>query len=83
MIFLICFPVQEAAIEEYFKPIDKEAEYVMKIQLEGEEKMMREMMATMQRQALLEKAELEKTANKKEHTKEPASTITEKHSEMR
>ncbi|KAJ0106358.1 hypothetical protein Patl1_18370 [Pistacia atlantica] len=73
----------EAAIEDYFKPIDKEAEYIMKIQLEGEEKTMREMMAAMQKQALLEKAEVEKIANKKELTKEQASTTTEKHSEMR
>ncbi|KAH1074969.1 hypothetical protein J1N35_027297 [Gossypium stocksii] len=53
----------EAAIEEYFKPIDKEVETIMKIQLDGEEKTMKEMMATMQRQALLEKMEAEKIAN--------------------
>ncbi|XWS49668.1 hypothetical protein CRYUN_Cryun12cG0022800 [Craigia yunnanensis] len=53
----------EAAIDEYFKPIDKEAEMIMKIQLEGEEKTMKEMVATMQKQALLEKAETEKIAN--------------------
>lgn len=53
----------EAAIEEYFKPIDKEAEIIMKMQLEGEEKTMREMMTAMQRHALLEKAEAEKFAN--------------------
>ncbi|KAK4414067.1 hypothetical protein Salat_2819500 [Sesamum alatum] len=53
----------EAAIEEYFKPIDKEAEIIMKMQLEGEEKTMREMMTAMQRQALLEKAEAEKIVN--------------------
>lgn len=52
----------EAAIEEYFKPIDKEAEMIMKAQLEGEERSMREMMATMQRQALLEKEEAEADA---------------------
>lgn len=52
----------EAAIEEYFKPIDKEAEMIMKAQLEGEEKSMREMMATMQRQALLEREEAEAEA---------------------
>ncbi|KAA3460293.1 brain acid soluble protein 1-like protein [Gossypium australe] len=52
----------EAAIEEYFKPIDKEVETIMKIQLDGEEKTMKEMMATMQRQALLEKMEAEKIA---------------------
>ncbi|KAG6410652.1 hypothetical protein SASPL_128717 [Salvia splendens] len=53
----------EAAIEDYFKPIDKEAEMIMKAQLEGEEKTMREMVATMQRQALLEKAEAEADAD--------------------
>ncbi|XP_007039702.2 PREDICTED: uncharacterized protein LOC18606177 isoform X1 [Theobroma cacao] len=53
----------EAAIEEYFKPIDKEAEMLMKMQLEGEEKTMKEMVAAMQQQALLEKAEAEKIAN--------------------
>ncbi|KAG8476087.1 hypothetical protein CXB51_032940 [Gossypium anomalum] len=53
----------EAAIEEYFKPIDKEVETIMKIQLDGEEKTMKEMMATMQRQALFEKMEAEKIAN--------------------
>ncbi|XP_057767698.1 uncharacterized protein LOC130987982 [Salvia miltiorrhiza] len=52
----------EAAIEDYFKPIDKEAEMIMKAQLEGEEKTMKMMVATMQRQALLEKAEAEADA---------------------
>lgn len=51
---------QEAAIEEYFKPIDKQAEMIMKTQLEGEEKTMKEMMKAMQQQALLEKEEIEK-----------------------
>ncbi|KAL2546147.1 hypothetical protein Fot_15380 [Forsythia ovata] len=50
----------EAVIEEYFKPIDKEAEIIMKVQLEGEEKTMKEMMKAMQNQALLEAAEAEK-----------------------
>ncbi|KAK4770361.1 hypothetical protein SAY87_030893 [Trapa incisa] len=45
----------EAAIDEYFKPLDKQAEMIMKIQLQGEEKTMKEMMKAMQRQALLEK----------------------------
>ncbi|KAK9291760.1 hypothetical protein L1049_019710 [Liquidambar formosana] len=52
----------EDAIEEYFKPIDKEAEIIMKMQLEGEEKNMREMVKAMHEQALLEKAEAEKVA---------------------
>lgn len=53
---------QEAAIDEYFKPIDKEAQMVMKMQLDGEEKSMKQMLQTMQKQALLEKAEAEKLA---------------------
>ncbi|KAI4356589.1 hypothetical protein L6164_000601 [Bauhinia variegata] len=54
----------EADIEEYFKPIDKEAEYIMKIQLDGEEKTMKQMMKAMQEQALLEKAEAESIASR-------------------
>lgn len=50
----------ESAIEEYFKPIDKEAETIMKIQLDGEEKRAREMVKRMQAQALLEQAEAER-----------------------
>ncbi|KAK1356462.1 putative Golgin subfamily A member 6-like protein 4 [Heracleum sosnowskyi] len=53
----------EAAIDEYFSPLDKEAETIMKIQLEGEEKSMKEMVKTMQRQAILEKEEAERIAN--------------------
>lgn len=53
----------EAAIEDYFKPIDKEAETIMKMQLEGEEKTMREMMKAMHQQALLEKVEAEKVTS--------------------
>ncbi|KAL3523745.1 hypothetical protein ACH5RR_016579 [Cinchona calisaya] len=53
----------EAAIEEYFKPIDKEADIIMKMQLEGEESKMKDMMNAMQQQALLEKAEAERIAS--------------------
>ncbi|KAI4354644.1 hypothetical protein L6164_003491 [Bauhinia variegata] len=53
----------EADIEEYFKPIDKEAEYIVKMQLDGEEKTMKQMMKAMQEQALLEKAEAERVAS--------------------
>ncbi|KAL8497379.1 hypothetical protein ACS0TY_020898 [Phlomoides rotata] len=61
----------EAAIEDYFKPIDNQAEMIMKAQLDGEEKRMREMMATMQRQALLEKAEADsQNAKADEHAVE-------------
>ncbi|KAL5997917.1 hypothetical protein ACLOJK_008851 [Asimina triloba] len=52
----------EAAIEDYFKPIDKEAQIIMNMQLEGEEKTMRAMMKAMQEQALQEKAAAEKLA---------------------
>ncbi|XP_042954037.1 uncharacterized protein LOC122290431 isoform X2 [Carya illinoinensis] len=52
----------EAAIEEYFKPIDKEAEILMKMKLEGEEKTLKEMMKTMHQQASLEKGEAEKNS---------------------
>ncbi|KAF5734243.1 hypothetical protein HS088_TW16G00690 [Tripterygium wilfordii] len=77
----------EAAIDEYFKPIDKEAEILMKIQLEGEEKSMKEMMKTMQTQALLEKAEAEKISNAlhedaNPHKEDPEST-TQQHAQMR
>ncbi|EYU21810.1 hypothetical protein ABFS83_09G072900 [Erythranthe nasuta] len=68
----------EAAIEEYFKPVDKEAEFIMKMQLEGEEKTMKDMMKAMQTQALLEKAEAEKTAalqnSKTDHQIEESSS---------
>ena len=67
------------AIEEYFKPIDKEAEIIMKTQLEGEEKTVREMMKAMQTQALLEQAEAERLANVKKteaNQQEKASAST-------
>lgn len=70
--------MQEAAIEKYFKPIDEQAETLMKMQLEGEEKTMKEMMKALQQQALLEKTESNKTA-KVHHidanqNKDPASS---------
>lgn len=45
----------EAAIEEYFKPIDKNAEIIMNMQLEKEEKQMKEMMKAMHEQAMLQR----------------------------
>ncbi|XP_077244595.1 transcription factor IIIB [Tasmannia lanceolata] len=71
----------EVAIEEYFKPIDKEAEMIMNAQLEGEEKIMREMVKTMHERALLEKAEAEKigkvgSVDAKDHNQETASTAS-------
>ncbi|KAL4602329.1 hypothetical protein ACB092_10G045300 [Castanea dentata] len=77
----------EAAIEEYFKPIDKEAEVIMKMQLDGEEKTLKEMMKTMQQQALLEKAEAEKIANANQvganQEEDQASTKTPQQAQMR
>ncbi|KAK9275763.1 hypothetical protein L1049_023032 [Liquidambar formosana] len=71
----------EAAIKEYFNPIDKEAEIIMKMQLEGEEKTMREMVKAMQKEALLEKADLDKienvhNADTNEHKQEQESNIS-------
>ncbi|XP_010912486.1 uncharacterized protein [Elaeis guineensis] len=45
----------EAAIEEYFKPIDKNAEMIMNMQLEKEEKQMKEMLKAMHEQAMLQR----------------------------
>lgn len=55
--------LQEAAIEEFFKPIDKEADMIMKMQLNSEESKMKEMMKAMQQQALLDRAEAEKISD--------------------
>ncbi|XP_061376453.1 uncharacterized protein LOC133318463 [Gastrolobium bilobum] len=40
----------ETAIEEYFKPLDKEAEIIMKMQLQGEEKTSEMMMKALEQQ---------------------------------
>ncbi|PRQ18372.1 vicilin-like seed storage protein At2g18540 [Rosa rugosa] len=50
----------EAAIEDYFKPLDQEAQRIMKTQLEGEERTMKQMMKTMHDQAMLDIAEEER-----------------------
>nr|KYP42409.1 hypothetical protein KK1_036199 [Cajanus cajan] len=52
----------EAAIEDYFKPLDKEAEIIMKMQLQGEERTSEMLMKTLEKQALLQQAEAEKKA---------------------
>mgnify|MGYP004705695391 CR=1 FL=1 len=84
---IIFWLLQEAAIEDYFKPIDKQADIIMKMQLEGEERKMKDMMRAMQQQALLEKAEAEKTApgqttdiNQQTEEKQPAKPS---HAELR
>jgi len=58
---VICALVQEADINEYFKPIDKEVEAIINMQME-KEKAKTEMMGAMYKQAMLEKAAAEATA---------------------
>lgn len=53
----------EATFDDYLKPINKQAEIIMKTQLEGEENSMKDMMKAMQTRALLEKYEAERKAN--------------------
>ncbi|GMY29915.1 IIIB transcription factor [Fagus crenata] len=75
----------EVAINEYFKPIDKEAEIIMKMQLEKEEKTV-EMMKKMHQQALLEKAEEITNVNQagaKQHNEDQTSTKTPQEAQMR
>lgn len=55
--------MQEVAIEEYFKPLDKEAEIIMQMQLQREEKTSEMMMSALEQQALLQKDEAGKTAD--------------------
>ncbi|MED6216027.1 hypothetical protein PIB30_003672 [Stylosanthes scabra] len=50
----------EANIEEYFKPLDKEAEAVMKMQLEGEERNSNMMIEALQLHATMKQARTEK-----------------------
>ncbi|AES72152.1 hypothetical protein MtrunA17_Chr3g0123561 [Medicago truncatula] len=53
----------EVAIEEYFKPLDKEAEILMTMQLQGEEKTSEMMMKALQEQAMRQQVETEKSAS--------------------
>ena len=46
---------QEAAIDEYFKPIDKNAKIIADLQLEKEEKQMKEMAKVMQEQIKMQR----------------------------
>ncbi|XP_055821216.1 uncharacterized protein LOC129889791 [Solanum dulcamara] len=55
----------ETAINDYFKPLDQQAEEVVKMQLKGDEKRKDELMEAMQKQALLEMAQAEKQKNMK------------------
>ena len=73
----------EAAIQDYFEPIDKQAEVIMKMQLEGEEKTMKEMMKTMQQQAFVEKEELEKLVKAQYADLQQHKQTTDKIEEMK
>ncbi|KAK4728433.1 hypothetical protein R3W88_021421 [Solanum pinnatisectum] len=71
----------ETAITDYFKPLDQQAEEVVKMQLKGDEKRKDEMMEAMQKQALLEMAQAEKQKNMpmlntNKHVQDKASTET-------
>nr|KAJ0216465.1 hypothetical protein LSAT_V11C300107650 [Lactuca sativa] len=55
----------EAAINEYFSPVDKQAEMIVEMQLKEEEKTMKQMMQTMKAQAFLDQEEAHKNANLK------------------
>ncbi|KAL3361987.1 hypothetical protein AABB24_014699 [Solanum stoloniferum] len=71
----------ETAITDYFKPLDQQAEEVVKMQLKGDEKRKDEMMEAMQKQALVEMAQAEKQKNMQmlntnKHVQEKTSTET-------
>ncbi|XP_049361881.1 uncharacterized protein LOC125826573 [Solanum verrucosum] len=71
----------ETAITDYFKPLDQQAEEVVKMQLKGDEKRKDEMMEAMQNQALVEMAQAEKQKNMQmlntnKHVQEKTSTET-------
>ncbi|KAG9456304.1 hypothetical protein H6P81_000812 [Aristolochia fimbriata] len=72
----------ESAIEDYFKPIDKQAEILMNTQLEREERTMKEMVIAMKDQALMEKEVAKRIANahvvdaSHNTTKDTPSTLT-------
>ncbi|CAN0858059.1 hypothetical protein LINGRAHAP2_LOCUS7054 [Linum grandiflorum] len=57
----------EAVIDDYFKPINMQAEILMKQQLDGEERTMTEMMKVMETKALIEEAQAEKHTTKVHH----------------
>ncbi|XP_078438723.1 transcription factor IIIB isoform X2 [Wolffia australiana] len=62
------FEETEAAIEEYLKPLDKNAKIIMNMQLEKEEKSAKEMLRAMHQEAFLKKLEQEKVVDLRELT---------------
>ncbi|XP_047327760.1 uncharacterized protein LOC124931356 [Impatiens glandulifera] len=73
------FEEMEVAIEEHLKPLDIEAQMIMKEQLEGEERNMKEMVKVMQSQAIMRQAEEERFAALKQKA-EPNDASTENES---
>ncbi|KAM0058341.1 hypothetical protein Hdeb2414_s0005g00169131 [Helianthus debilis subsp. tardiflorus] len=63
----------EAAINEYFKPVDRQAQMIVEKKLQEEEKTMKQMMQAMKAQALLDNQEAENNANLNIHKDEAAS----------
>lgn len=55
-------PIQEAQIEDYFKPIDKQAGTIMEVQLESEKKTMGTMMNATQEETIRKIEEAERLA---------------------
>ncbi|XP_071689534.1 uncharacterized protein [Rutidosis leptorrhynchoides] len=73
----------EVAIDEYFKPVDKQAEMIVDMQLKEEEKTMKQMMQAMKAQAFLDKEEAErnsslKISDKKQEITDDASITANK-----
>ncbi|KAK1438765.1 hypothetical protein QVD17_04575 [Tagetes erecta] len=64
----------EAAINEYFKPVDKQAEMIVEMKLQEEEKTMKHMMQAMKAQALLDQQEADTNANLNIAEKKPETT---------
>lgn len=60
--------IQEARIEDYFKPIDKQAGTIMEVQLESEKKTMGTMMAATQEETIRKIEEAERLARAEANT---------------
>lgn len=79
--------MQEATFDDYLKPINKQAEIIMKTQLEGEENSMKDMMKAMQTRALLEKYEAERKANANDadanQSNQETEPTTKQHAQIR
>ncbi|KAH0453890.1 hypothetical protein IEQ34_018214 [Dendrobium chrysotoxum] len=73
----------EAAIEEYFKPIDKNAEIIMNLQLEKEENQMKEMMKAMHEQSMLQRtAAIERSESKDSGVVQPTQPTASSSSQL-